>query len=348
MAESRSLERAAPVPVDNDRPVVVTGGAGFVGREVVRQLLAGGCRDVRVCDLAEPECREATGLSAWKVDILRDDLSPAFRGAKTIVHLAACQYHSRLARDPYDLPFHSVNVEGTRKVIEAAGAARAECLVFVSSSMVYGIPRALPIGEDHPRRPLGPYGRSKLEAEALIESASGRELATVILRPAPIFGPGRTGVVTRLFDRILDGRRVAMIGSGRNRQELTACEDCARLVLLAGGATSGHSVYNAGSAAAPTVHEWIAALIAEAGSPSTLTGTPALPIKLWLRSLELARRSPLRREQYEIADRDYVLDSSAARARLGWAPKWGGLEAARATFQWYRTQGRRGSGGARA
>lgn len=342
MAESRSFEHAVPAPVHHDRPVLVTGGAGFLGREVVRQLLAGGCRDVRVVDLVESEPREAPGLRAWKLDLLRDDLAAPFQGAATILHLAACQYHSRLAPDPYDLPFHAINVEGTRRVIEAARAARAERLVFASSSMVYGIPRALPIREDHPREPLGPYGRAKLEAERLVEAASGPSLATVILRPAPIFGPGRTGVVTRVFDRILDGRPVAMIGSGRNRQELIACEDCARLVLLAGREAAGHAAYNVGSAGVPTMREWMAALIADAGSPSTLTGTPALPIKLWLRALEAARRSPLRREQYEIADRDYWLDSGAAKT-IGWTPLWNGVDAALALFRWHRD--RRGSAG---
>lgn len=320
---------------------MVTGGAGLLGRDVVRQLAEGGCRDIRVVDLHTPTAAGGGPVRSHRLDIRHDDLLPAFDGAQTVFHLAACQYHSPLASTTYRLPFIAVNVEGTRRALDAARRTAASVFVHVSTSMVYGLPREVPLREDHPRRPLGPYGRSKLEAEKLIEAAHTRGLRTAIVRPPPLYGPGRTGVVTRLFDRILEGRPVTLIGSGQNRQELAAPEDCARLVLLAGQGGDEHAVYNSGAASVPTMREWITALIAEVDSRSVIRVAPARLAEAGLWLLELAHRSPLRREQYAIAGRDYHLDTRAARERLGWVPRRGGVDAALASFRWYRvTRGR--------
>jgi dTDP-glucose 4,6-dehydratase len=312
----------------------------------VRLLGEGGCPDVRVVDIAGGGARPAGATCAVALDIRRDDLAAVFRGARTVIHLAACQYHSTLAANRYDLPFAAVNVAGTRRVLEAARAAGVARVVHASSSMVYGVPRRVPIDDAHPCRPIGPYGRSKLEAERLVRDAADGAMETVIVRPPPILGPGRLGAITGIFRRVLEHRVVPLIGEGRNLQDLIAGEDCARLMLAAGLDRSGRAVFNAGSAAAPTMREWIAALIAESGSRSTLMESPALAVKLWLRLLEPLRLAPLRREQYEIADRDYVLDIAPARA-IGWAPRATGSDAALAAFRWYRRQPPRVTSGGR-
>jgi nucleoside-diphosphate-sugar epimerase len=327
---------ASPPPVRYDAPVVVTGGAGLLGRDVVRQLVEGGCPDIRVIDLESSPTGGAGPARVHRLDLRHDDLSAAFAGARTVFHLAACQYHSALATTTYRLPFTAVNVEGTRRVLEAARRGGARTVVYVSTSMVYGLPQRVPMREDHPRVPLGPYGRSKLEAERLVEAAHASDLGTVIVRPPALYGPGRTGVITRLFDRILAGRVIPVIGRGHHRQELAAPEDCARLVLLAGERADEHAVYNCGAATVPTMREWIGTLIAEAGSASVIRAVPVGLAEAGLGLLERAHLAPLRREQYAIASRDYWLDTSAARARLGWVPRWGGLDAALALFRWYR------------
>lgn len=336
MGESQLVTPPVQPPIRYDAPVVVTGGAGLLGRDVVRLLAECGCPDIRVVDMDAPPDAGGGAVRSHRLDLRHDDLRSAFDGARTVVHLAACQYHSTLAPTTYGLPFHAVNVEGTRRALDAARQAEASMFVFASTSMVYGLPRNVPLREDHPRSPLGPYGRSKLEAERLIEAAHGQGLRTVIVRPPALYGPGRTGVVTRLFDRILQGHPIPLIGSGQNRQELAAPEDCARLVLLAGQGGDAHAVYNCGAASVPTMREWITALIADSGSRSTFRTAPAMLAEAGLWLLERAHRSPLRREQYAIAGRDYYLDTKAARERLGWIPRWGGIDAALALFRWYR------------
>ncbi len=325
-----------------DAPVVVTGGAGFLGVEVVRQLEAAGIRDIRVVDLnRHPSATsERGGLRTFVRDIRDGDMSEAFEGAKTVLHLAACQYHTPLAKSTYDLPFFPVNVDGTRRVVEAAERAGAERLVFVSTNMVYGLPQHLPLTEAHPRDPFGPYGQSKLGAEKIVAAAHGSKLTTAIVRPGLIVGPGRTGVVARVFDWLLAGKPVWLIGSGKNRYEMMSVEDVASLVIRAGGARN-HNAYNCAAASVATMREWVERVIVEAKSSSRIIGIPSAPLKIAFRALEAAHVSPLRKDQYLIADIDYYMSAGLAERELGWTPKWGGIDAILETFRWYSSGGAR-------
>lgn len=315
-------------------PVVVTGGAGFLGREVLSQLVAQGVDDVRLVDLVPFEGKLPKGARFFQADLRWADLDEAFQGAKTVLHLAACQYHTPLAKSTYDLPFFEVNVDATRRVIEAAEKAKAERHVFVSTNMVYGLPQTLPLPEDHPTDPFGPYGQSKLRAEALVKSSHDRGLDSAIVRPGLIIGPGRGGVIARVFEWILEDKPVWLVGNGRNRYEMMHVADVASLVLAA-GAHRGFDVYNCRAKEVPTMREWMQAVIAKAGSRSRIFGIPGGPLKVAFRALETIRLSPLRKDQYLIADRDYFMSSGRAEKELGWSPKWTGTDAILDTFAWY-------------
>lgn len=316
--------------------MVVTGGAGFLGREIVRQLLARGFEDVRVLD-REP-WQGATGpVRGFVRDLCRDDLTDALQGAALVLHGAACQYHSPLARSTYGLPFFEVNVEGTRRLLTKAADLGVPRFVLVSTNMVYGLPEYLPVGETHRRRPIGPYGQSKLIAERLVQGAESWGLRTSIVRPGLLVGPGRLGVLGRVFSWITAQRPVWLIGDGENRYELIHVSDCARLVIEAGLAEVG-GIYNCGARAVPTMRGWVEAVIAEAGSRSRVVGLPAGPLKGLFRTLDAARISPLRADQYLIADRDYYLDTRRAQKNLGWQPEHDGISAVLDSFRWYRAR----------
>jgi len=330
--------------LDYGFPVVVTGGAGFLGREVVRQLRAAGCGDIRVVDL-DPYAGNESNVTSSTMDIRTGDMARAFAGARVCLHLAACQYHTPLAKSTYELPFFEVNVDGTRRVLDAAVSAGVKRFVFVSTNMVYGLPQHLPLREDHPRRPFGPYGQSKLAAEKIVEGAHGSRIDAAIVRPGLIVGPGRTGVVGRVFDWILGNRPIWLIGNGDNKYELIASEDVASLVLRA-GAARGFGAYNCGAKAVPTMRQWITAVIHVAQSSSRIVGIPGWPLKIAMRALEAVRLAPLRKDQYLIADIDYYLDTTLAGERLGWAPKWTGTDAMLATYRWY-TSGQGAAAGSR-
>lgn len=320
-------------------PVVVTGGAGFLGREVLTQLLAAGVADVRLIDLAPFEGPVPAGARFFRTDLRSGDLSEAFDGAKTVLHLAACQYHTPLAKSTYELPFFEVNVDATRRVIEAAERAKAERHVFVSTNMVYGLPQKLPLPEDHPTEPFGPYGQSKLKAEALVERSHAGGLDSAVVRPGLIIGPGRGGVIARVFDWILKDKPIWLVGNGRNHYEMMHVADVASLVIAA-GAHRGFNAYNCRAKEVPTMREWMEAVIEKAGSRSRIFGIPGAPLKVAFRWLEKVRLSPLRKDQYLIADRDYYMSSERAEKELGWSPKWTGLDAILDTFRWYTSRSR--------
>jgi len=315
-------------------PVVVTGGAGFLGHSVVRQLLDSGVKDVRVVDLLPWDGRDPR-VRGFVKDLRKDDLAEAFDGARAVLHLAACQYHTPLARSTYDLPFFEVNVEGTRRTLEAAKRGGAGAFSFVSTNMVYGLPRELPITEAHPTNPFGPYGRSKLEAEALVVGARGGKMKTAIVRPGLIVGPGRTGVIARVFESLLRNKPVLVIGSGQNLYEMMSCEDVASLTIAA-AAQGRELAFNCAARSVPRMREWIQVVAGQAGSRSRIVGTPGFAVKWVCRLLETVRLSPLRKDQYLIADRDYYMSASLAERELGWTPRWGGLEAILETFRWYK------------
>jgi nucleoside-diphosphate-sugar epimerase len=322
-----------------ESPVVVTGGAGFLGGVVVEQLRAKGVRDIRVVDIVGGEdVDDAAGKVRFFVrDIRSDRLDDAFEGAKTVLHLAACQYHTPVARTTYELPFFEINVTGTRRVLEAAEAGGARRFVFVSTNMVYGLPQQLPLTEAHPRDPFGPYGQSKLEAERLVEAAHGKKLDCAIVRPGLIVGPGRTGVVERVFKWIRKNVPIVMIGNANNRYEVMHVEDVASLVLAA-AEHRGFGAYNCAAASVPTMREWISAVRTQAGSRSPIVGVPGRAVKPVLAALERVRLAPLRKDQFLIADLDYFMDASLAKEELGWTPSHSGLDAILDTYRWHITR----------
>jgi nucleoside-diphosphate-sugar epimerase len=320
-------------------PVVVTGGAGFLGGVVVEQLLARGVTDIRVLDLVlAPRGKHADDprgtVRYFQGDLRSDELGEAFDGARTILHLAACQYHTPVASSTYELPFFEINVEGTRRVLEAAKAGGARHLVFVSTNMVYGLPRELPLTEKHPLEPFGPYGKSKLEAERLVEAAQSATLDCAIVRPGLIVGPGRTGVVERVFGWIRSGRPIVMIGNANNRYEVMHVEDVASLVIAA-STHRGFGAYNCASVSVPTMREWIEAVKMIASSRSPIIGVPGRAVKPVLAALEYVRLAPLRKDQYLIADVDYYMSAGLAKKELGWSPTFTGRDAILDTYRWY-------------
>ena len=318
--------------------VVVTGGAGFLGGVVVQQLLARGVTDIRVVDLV-PARQAGVDSAGGKVryyqrDLRSGALEQPFDGARSVLHLAACQYHTPVARNTYELPFFEINVGATRRVLTAAKRGGARHLVFVSTNMVYGLPRALPLNERHPLAPFGPYGQSKLEAERLVGEARGPAFGTAIVRPGLIVGPGRTGVVERVFGWIRNNRPIVMIGDANNRYEVMHVEDVASLVIAA-SVHQANDAYNCASLSVPTMREWIEAVKKVAGSRSIIIGVPGGVVKPVLALLERVRLAPLRKDQYLIADVDYFMDASLAKKDLDWSPRYTGRDAILDTYRWH-------------
>jgi nucleoside-diphosphate-sugar epimerase len=320
----------------------ITGGAGFLGLHLARQLLASG-HEVRTLDLAPLDDAELE----QSVEELRGDVRdlPAVarlvQDADVLVHAAAA-LPIQASRES----IRSVNVGGTGVAFAAAAGAGVRRAVLISSTAVYGVPKHHPIAEEAPLVGVGHYGESKIDAEEVARDFGRRGLEVVIVRPKTFIGPERLGVFEILFDWIREGRRIPVLGNGSNRYQLLAVEDLVEATVSAAEQDVAGETFNVGATEFGTVRSDLEGLIAHAGSGSRLRPVPARPAELALRALELAHLSPLAEWHYRTAHRDSFVDVSKAQRLLGFAPRLSNEEALCETYDWYlANRGRVGAAG---
>src|SRR2546423_7764250 len=210
--------------------VLVTGGAGFIGSNLVRALRERG-DDVRVLDNFSTGFR--ANLEELDVEIVEGELRSyervhnAVRGTELVFHLGALGSVPRSVQDP--LTSSAVNIEGTLNVLLAARDEGVRRVVYSSSSSVYGTRRELPVNEDQPPDPLSPYGVAKLAAERYCVSFSRvyESFQTVVVRYFNVFGPRQSpfsqyaAVIPLFITAIANGRAVRIEGDGEQRRDFT-------------------------------------------------------------------------------------------------------------------------------
>jgi nucleoside-diphosphate-sugar epimerase len=290
---------------------------------------------VRTLDLAPLDgSLVAAGAEALTADV-RDPAAAQrlCEGADVLVHAAAA-----LPIQGSASAIRSVNVEGTATVLEAARDRAVRRVVFVSTTAVYGVPVHHPVTEDTPLDPIGAYGESKADAEALCRRLSSD---AVVLRPKTFLGAERLGVFEILFEWVREGRRVYTIGAGQNRFQLLAVEDLVEAVVLAAERRVGGETLNVGAARFGTVAEDLGALIAHAGSTSRLTPLPARPVQAVLRGLEVIHASPLAEWHYRTAATESVVSIAKAEQMLGWKPQRSNVQTLTAAYDWYAANAER-------
>jgi nucleoside-diphosphate-sugar epimerase len=311
--------------------VAVSGGAGFLGLHLARALRARG-DGIRSLDLVPlDDALLEAGVEEVRGDV-RDGAAarPLVAGADVLVHAAAALPIQGAAS-----AIRSVNVDGTANVLAAALEAGVKRAVFISSTAVYGVPERHPIHETDPLVGVGPYGGSKIEAEAVCRAFGVRGLEVVIIRPKTFLGPERLGVFEILFDWVREGRRIPILGDGTNRYQLLAVEDLVDAVVRSFHAPAAGVALNVGAARFGTVREDLEALCAHASSGARLLPVPARPAEVLLRGLELTRLSPLAEWHYRTAYRDSYVAIDHAREVLGWEPTLSNAETLCATYDWY-------------
>jgi dTDP-glucose 4,6-dehydratase len=314
---------------------IITGGSGLTGTALAKQL-AKKQANVVIFDIRQPLPGSVpSSVGFVQGDITRPETLGALRlgGQDIVYHLAARQFADGVPSRDRDTWFASVNAEGTRNVLQAMRAGGAYRLIYFSTDMTYGLPSDCPVKPAHPQNPLGPYGRSKLQAELLLRQAEG--LRATIFRPRLITGPGRLGILGKLFRLIRASLPVPMIGAGTNRYQMVGVEDCVRAAILATEAGCPPGPFNLGSETPPTTRELLQAIIAHARSRSILLPLPAWPLKKVLAALDLAGLTLLYPEQFSIADHDILLDTADTRRVLKWSPQHGDIEMMTAAYDAY-------------
>ncbi|HXF68684.1 MAG TPA: NAD(P)-dependent oxidoreductase [Thermoflexus sp.] len=312
--------------------VLLTGGAGFFGFHMANKLLQHG-HEVVLLDIADYIVEDYIGPVSFNKGDVRDRelVDRMMRGVDAVIHAAAA-----LPLWPRREIF-SVNVEGTRTVLESALAHGVRRVVFISSTAVYGIPKKHPILEDDPLHGVGPYGQSKIMAEQICQSFRERGLIVTVIRPKTFIGPGRLGVFQILFDWVERGKPIPIIGSGRNRYQLLDVDDLTDAVMLAltVDADRANDTFNIGAERFGTVREDVQALCDYAGTGARVWPLPARPVKVALALFEALRLSPLYRWVYGTADKDSFVAIDRAKAKLGWRPRYSNAESLIRTYEWY-------------
>ncbi len=321
---------------------IIIGGNGFVGRETVTQIIEGGRDEAVVVDLpasfaATPPVNHPR-ISVHSADVSEPgSLDPITLRPDDVVHHMATQLITpnkpRFGRDAF---FRKCAVDGTAEILAWMKRNANRNLVFWSTDMVYGPVLEQPRTEAHPKLPFGPYGRSKVAAEEIIETAvAAGDVTATIFRPRLILGSGRLGIFELLFKAVDAGRPIPLIGSGRNRFQFVAVHDSATATLLAAEKDCPNGVYNLGTDNSPSSYDLLDRFLKETGSSSRLIRTPGWLVKGVLRTLNLLKIAPMDPEQYEIADLEVALDTTAVKRDLGWRPTSTDNELLLAAYQAY-------------
>jgi UDP-glucose 4-epimerase len=245
--------------------VLVTGGGGFIGSNLVRALLGRG-DDVRVLDNFSTGLR--TNLEGLDVEIVEGELRSyervhnAVRGTEIVFHLGALGSVPRSVQDP--LTSGAVNVEGTLNVMLAARDEGIRRVVFASSSSIYGDQAELPLREAMAPDPISPYGVAKLAAERYCVSFSRvyHSFETVVLRYFNVFGPRQNpgsqyaAVVPLFITAIAAGEPVTIFDDGEQSRDFTYVDNVVAANLLAADADGASGrIFNVSAGAPVTVNE---------------------------------------------------------------------------------------------
>jgi len=315
--------------------VVVTGGAGFIGSELVRQLAARGERVLIVDNLVNGKRENVADVLSADVTLLVADvrdtvaLMPHLRDARTVYHLA-CLGVRHSVHSPHEN--HEVNATATLQLLAASRQSEVPRFVYVSSSEVYGGVQSTPIrgdriGEDHPAFPCTVYGGSKLAGESYARAYFRTYgYPTVVVRPFNTYGPrshheGDSGeVIPKFVLRCLAGRPMVVFGDGSQSRDFTYVSDTARGILLAGEHPSaiGETI-NIGTGVDVTISD-LARLVAKA------TDKPNAAVE---------HDEPRPGDVYRL-----IADVSRARTLLGFEPRVSMSEGLQRLLQWYRAQGK--------
>jgi UDP-glucose 4-epimerase len=303
---------------------LVTGGAGFIGSNLVRRLIADGHEVFVLDDLSSGYMKNLDFLS--DSHFVRGDvrsaaaLAEAVKGADVIFHLAASVGNKR----SIDNPLHDaeVNVLGTLNVLESARAAGVRKVVFSSSAGIFGELKTLPIREDHPVEPDSPYGASKLAAEKLcLVYGKLHGIEAVCLRYFNVYGPNQRydaygNVIPIFVHRALRGENLVIYGDGLQTRDFIHVADVVRANLLA--ATPGvKGAFNISSGTSVTINGLVDLLSDAFGGPVASEHAPPRPGDV----------------------RHSRADISAAREALGFEPNVG-LEAGLPDYvAWARAEG---------
>jgi UDP-glucose 4-epimerase len=310
-------------PFKNKR-VLVTGGAGFIGANLVRRLCADGAQVTVLDDFFTGKLDNLRGLDGRYALVRGSVVDRALVADQVgkheiVFHLAARNIIAS-TKNPYE--DFETNIGGTLNVLLAARAARIERVVYTSSVSVYGNARKLPAGEDDPVNLLTPYAVSKFAAEGYCNAlAVGTDLAAAVVRYSNVFGPGQDptnpycGVVSRFMSRASQGLAPEIYGDGEQTRDFTFIDDAIDATLIAAVSPAAvGKVFNVGTGIETNVNTLARQVL-------TIYGLASEPTHIEKRDIDTVRRR--------------VINIERIGRVLGWAPRVALNEGLRQTHRWF-------------
>jgi UDP-glucose 4-epimerase len=301
--------------------ILILGGCGFIGSALAAKLRAEGL-DVTLLDPLPP--RDSAFRDCW-IPGRMEDVPPTekiLRPGMTVIHLAWTSLPEPSNRDPYgDI---ASNLLPSLRWLEGCVEMEVARVIFLSSGgTVYGIPRARPIGEEHPTDPICSYGIGKLAVEKYLALFRRlHDLPYIVLRASNVYGPGkdpfgRQGAINVFLGNIVRGEPIRIWGDGRVVRDYIYIEDLLALFLrcIDTRIGDGTPVFNAGSGEGHSLRDIIDRIQAVTGTDPKVESTAG-------RMVDVPAN---------------VLDIGKSRERFGWTPVVGLDEGIRRTWDWIRS-----------
>jgi len=260
----------------------VTGGAGFVGNNIVRLLVLKGHDVIIIDNLHTGSKKNLRGIldkiEFHNVDILEfDKLENILKNVDGIFHEAALT----IVQESFvkQKEYFDVNVKGTENIMKIARKYKIK-LVYASSSSIYGNSQKIPIKEEYPRNPINPYGETKLQDELLAEKYTKEGTKIIGLRYFNIYGKGQTGsyagVITQFMNKISGKKELEINGDGEQVRDFIHVSDIAQANLSAMESKTEFGFFNIGTAKMTSIKDLAKIMIKVSGETLNLKTNPPL------------------------------------------------------------------------
>ncbi len=298
------------------KKMLVTGGSGFFGGVLEKRLLDEGYACVNI-DLERDEYSHANLVSCQgdiRDRLFLDKVFAEHSPFDTVFHCAAMLAH---AVDDKQALWES-NVEGTRNIAELAKKYKIGRLVFTSSNCLWAENMHRPVREDDLPNPIEIYGKSKWEAEKILLTCQD-DFHVILFRCPTIIDEGRLGLLGILFEFIDEGRKVWVVGGGKNRYQFIYAQDLASACLLALN-YNATDVFNIGSDNVKTFREVYEYVIDKAKTNARVASLPKTPAIAAMKLAHVLGLSPLGPYQYKMIAEDFMFDTTKIKTKLEWRP----------------------------
>ena len=250
---------------------IVTGGAGFIGSNIVKKLVARG-DNVVVIDNLNTGKEENLSSVKDKIIFLKDDILNVDLLEQHTNEIDGIFHQAALAsvQDSFSKPeeYNNVNVNGTENILKLAKKNDFK-VVYASSSSVYGNPEKIPISESDSKNPINPYAETKLKKEKLAEKYSQIGVKVIVLRYFNVFGKGQSkeyaGVLKLFLERIRDQLPPKINGDGTQFRDFVYVEDVADANIMSMDSEVNHEFFNVGTNTSITILQLAKTIIESAG-----------------------------------------------------------------------------------